>query len=418
MKKGFTLIELLAVILILSIIALIAIPTVNNILKESRRGAFEAGANNIMKYMEEACQTSLIKNENPTLSYTFTEGKTNIELDIKGELPYEGYVLLSKECTVTDFYLSDKNNIYSNTDDIRYDQMLKASTETNVSIFKKMYSDYYDNIISVSFINNLNIPEEAIEVKDPSVSEIGNIKSWLVPNGSNYDLYIGSNNTIYANIDSKYLFKDMINVKSIEFSNFNTSLTKSMGGLFYKAINLTSINLENYDTSNVEDMGSMFRDCRNLITIDLTGFNTSKLVDISCMFRDCHKLQEIKFGNFDTSNVSRMQQLFMYCGLLKTIDVKNFKLKNNAVLMSLFCYCHGLETLDISGWDLTNVNSLNDIFVSAGIKTLIVKDAATINKLNQYLATKDESTPGTIQIVGDKANLDLDALATKNWNVI
>ena len=418
MKKGFTLIELLAVILILSIIALIAIPTVNNILKEARKGAFEASVNNIMKYMEEACQTSLIKNENPTLSYTFTEGKTNIELDIKGELPYEGYVLLSKECTVTDFYLSDKNNIYSNTGDIRYDQMLKASTETNVSIFKKMYADYYDNIISVSFINNLNIPEEAIEVKDPSVSETGNIKSWLVPNGSNYDLYIGSNKTIYANIDSKYLFKDMINVKSIEFSNFNTSLTKSMGALFHNAENLTSINLENFDTSNVEDMGSMFRYCKNLITVDLTGFNTSKLVDISCMFRDCHNLQEVKFGNFDTSNISRIQQLFMYCGQLKKIDVQDFKLKNNVILMNLFYRCYSLETLDISGWDLTNSGSLNDIFIEAGIKTLIVKDATAINKLSEHLIAKDASTPGTIQIVGDREGLDIDALTAKNWNVI
>ena len=41
-KKAFTLIELLAVILILGIIALIAIPTVNNIINESKKGAFKA----------------------------------------------------------------------------------------------------------------------------------------------------------------------------------------------------------------------------------------------------------------------------------------------------------------------------------------------------------------------------------------
>ena len=41
MKKGFTLIELLAVILVLGIIALVAVPTINNAIEEARMGTFK-----------------------------------------------------------------------------------------------------------------------------------------------------------------------------------------------------------------------------------------------------------------------------------------------------------------------------------------------------------------------------------------
>ena len=51
-KNGFTLIELLAVIVILSLIALIAIPMIMNVIESSRKGAYEESLRNLIKATE------------------------------------------------------------------------------------------------------------------------------------------------------------------------------------------------------------------------------------------------------------------------------------------------------------------------------------------------------------------------------
>ena len=101
-KNGFTLIELLAVIVILAIIALIATPAVLNIIEDSRKGAAEASARNIVSaaktyYMSETMNgrtVSSIDLSGDTLKYdgdqaskgsiTFTNGKPSGTMYIGG----------------------------------------------------------------------------------------------------------------------------------------------------------------------------------------------------------------------------------------------------------------------------------------------------------------------------------------------
>ena len=114
MKKGFTLIELLAVILILGIIALIAIPTVNNILKEARIGAFKSSMQNIEKAAQEKCLTEKMKG-NTISQFVIADGKISPSLDIKGKIPENGVISLDNECNANSIITNDQY-IYSSNE--------------------------------------------------------------------------------------------------------------------------------------------------------------------------------------------------------------------------------------------------------------------------------------------------------------
>ena len=76
-KKGFTLVELLAVIVILGVLLLIAVPAVQNIIKSSKRKAFESAAKLAVENVETVASTEKIEDSIaecyvPINSYTYT----------------------------------------------------------------------------------------------------------------------------------------------------------------------------------------------------------------------------------------------------------------------------------------------------------------------------------------------------------
>ncbi|MEG0138016.1 MAG: prepilin-type N-terminal cleavage/methylation domain-containing protein [Bacilli bacterium] len=100
MNKAFTLIELLAVILILGIIALIAIPTVTNIISESKQESFKVTVSNISASVEQNCQLEILKGLPQTNTYVITNKKIDPSIEMKGNMPQTGTFTVDKDCKI------------------------------------------------------------------------------------------------------------------------------------------------------------------------------------------------------------------------------------------------------------------------------------------------------------------------------
>ncbi len=103
-KKGFTLIELLAVIVILTLIAVIVVPVVFGIIDDARMGGFKDSAYGIIKAAEFNYSWDLMEKKTPEIvTYTYTNGVETVDptdrnkLDYKGDKPKSGTVSVNAE---------------------------------------------------------------------------------------------------------------------------------------------------------------------------------------------------------------------------------------------------------------------------------------------------------------------------------
>ena len=291
--------------------------------------------------------------------------------------------------------------------DVGVETNVITNTESNISSTSKFLNTEVprQNITTLKVVNNLDIPEGATVV-DVSKNSDNTIKMWYneADANGNYDITIGSNNTIYANPSSFELFSNLTNVTSIDLSNMdtsgvinmsnmfsdNTSLTNitfgdnfntanviNMSGMFKNCTILKTIDLSSFDTSNATLMGSMFMNCQGLQNLDLKSFNTSNVTTMLYMFYNCSSLTSLDLSSFNTSNVERMDAMFYNCSSLTSLDLSNFDTSKITDMTYMFNRCKSLTSINLSSFDTSNVSSLYDTF--AGLTSLKVLDLSSFD---------------------------------------
>ena len=110
-KKGFTLIELLAVIVILSVIALISTPVVLSAIGTARTGADKESARGYIKAMEFYCATTLVSTGTAP---NWATAKTNVAYQGKAvNVDTDTTAAFDSGCNVTDSGGTARFNGYS-----------------------------------------------------------------------------------------------------------------------------------------------------------------------------------------------------------------------------------------------------------------------------------------------------------------
>ena len=321
--------------------------------------------------------------------------------------------------------------------DVGVETNVITNTESSISSTSKFLNSEVprQNITTLKVVDNLDIPEGATVV-DVSKNNDNTIKMWYneADANGNYDITIGSNNTIYANPSSTSgLFSNLTNVTSIDLSNmdtsgmtsmanmfsdnasltsitfgdnFNTSNVTRMDSMFSKCNKLTKLDLSMFDTSNVGGMNTMFWQCSSLKTLDLSNFDTSKLENTAHMFSGCSSLTTLNLSGFNTSNVTTAWLMFNGCRSLTSLDVSSFDTSKMTSMSNMFGDCSSLTSLDVSGFDTSNVTNMD--FMFSGCTSLVSIDVSNFD------TSKVTSMMGMFSVCSSLTSLDLSSFNTSN----
>ena len=367
-KRGFTLIELLAVIVILSVIAIITTPIISNIIEEARKKSSIASVNGILDAAEKYEITSIVEDEE-IKRFEFP----NEKLQYNGTKPESGTLIIDEE---------GKTSI---------------TVKINRYCIRKRFTENTPNIIET---DNCNIEDSELVYVERYKEEILNgadpeLKDNLIP------VTIKNNGTVtYADIRKEwYSYKNRIWANAVilkdGYDKLNNQGRINGATKNNKYVSLDGIDdyinlgYENYDFGNSFTLALKTKLYKSDVRQDLFGnaqlggfqlsYTNKSKVAINYYDSSTSKWQAINSTNtYDDSN-SILNIVFTY-------DGSNMKLYINGTLEASAQFSQNIVPSIVPIFIGANPNtSVHTSFAKMDVyKAAIFKDALTEEEIKEY----------------------------------
>lgn len=261
------------------------------------------------------------------------------------------------------------------TNEKNYSDIVKSGSapvlmgETSANVYTNGYilgnssiSARRSNVTSIVIKDNVDGASDSTISWDVSKVKDRSVTAWLVPNGSNYTLYIGAEGKIIVS-NGYALFAEYGNCTSITgLVNLATYEVTNMSRMFSNLSKVTSLDVSTLDTASCGDFSYMFNGCNALTSLNVSKFDTIRATNMKMMFNGVSKVNVLNVSGFDTVNVRDMSGMFKGCSSVSGLDVSLFDTTNVENMASMFNGCSSLTSLDVTGFITTSVKSMGRMF--------------------------------------------------------
>ena len=436
-RSGFTLIELLAVICIMAILLMIAVPFVLKNIHNSKIRSVTVSIDSYIKTLSGSVNA---------LDYNFTAENTIfaipiecIELEQGGEMAigqwlqannkYWAYVLVQYDYTEPSysyaFTFKDSSGygLYPTSGDLirENDNMIQLNlelTKPETGLYTNFVSE--ENWSNSGFKLNSTTQLKVLEAESKHKYGDGVDTCTLCQVGSNYEqveeeklikqeeLEPTEGTLINTGTSSNNVFGKEMNKSNIESITIMDNKQGARNAIEWwdasveKNLSIKAWILDEDENGKYElyigqkdgvtaptDSSSLFYGYSYAKKVDVKKLNTSNVTNMYMMFT-LNAAQDLDLSTWDTSKVTNMQGMFGFTNF-NSLNVSNFNTSNVTNMTSMFGLSQGVKSIDLRHFDTRKVTSMKGMFLSSGFETINLSGWNTANvtdMANMFYGTK------------------------------